>query len=278
MFEDRSDDELAELADENDVKIDRRWKRERIVAALSDAGVVDPDHEEKFELPEEDEDEEFVLPEADEEPDFVLPEVDEEQVEEVKKENEKSPEQRKKRNGPSLSEKVDKEAVQFYGSVGSIRVRDSRFERDGDAGRFLKPGLLVQFFDGAGEPVGGMSRPFYPDNDEHEEREDCDCGECLEAVRKYLKEHRHGKQIAEANKISEVSVNDPTLPTTGWDRISGQDVEFLHQRLGFDVANAMRFEKKHFKRQDVIDALNDIDEDEEKVEDKDILNAEVEVG
>lgn len=222
MFDTLDTEKLMELGEKHGVKLDRRWRRERIVAALKDAKVKEP---------------------------------------------------RAPVGSEKLSDKVDCEPVRFIGGIGSIRVRNAKY----DADRMLIPGLVVHFLDGQGEPVGGISREFYPDLPDHEDTEECQCAQCLTAVRDYLTVNRLGRQIAEQYKIVEIGVNDPVQPFGGWGGIAADDIADLHAKIGFDLDNAMRFEKKHYQRADVIAALDACADKGEEVEAGDILTAEVEV-
>lgn len=218
-------EQLAALADANDVKIDKRWKRERIVATLEAAGVEAP------------------------------------------------------AVGDKLSERVALEPVRFIGSIGRIHVRDSKWDSSSGEREF-KAGLIVDFLDGEGEPVGGFSREFYPDLDEHEDSLTCSCNGCLADVRDYLSKHRHGKVLAETYFIREAKVNEPQIPVTGWQNINAGDVADLHEKLGFELENAVRYEQSTLNRADVLAALDKRAEQlaPEAVIDADILSAELTVG
>lgn len=211
---------LARLAHDNDVEVDKRWGKDRIIKALEDAGVKAP------------------------------------------------------AKGNKLSDKVKLEPVRFVGTIGSIRVHNARYD-DTTGERMLLPGLIVHFTDANGEPVGGLSRSFYPDRDEHEDwNGECDCAKCLADVRDWISADRHG--LVKLHHIREALVNEPTMPMPGWNGIHPSDVVTLHQTLNFDLANAVRYEQANEKRQEILDALDAVAAEDE-VEDTDILSAELEV-
>lgn len=214
-------DALAELAANHGVKIDKRWKRDRIIKKLEDAGIEPPEL------------------------------------------------------GDGLTDRMRQEPVRFVGGTGRIHVRNARYKQEVGADRELIPGLVVDFFDINGEPVGGFSREFYPDLPDCEEHMECSCAACLAEVRDYISADRYG--IAEQFYIREADVNEPAMPLPNWSTVNAGDVTDLHGKLGFDLANAVRYELRNANRHDVLAALDAIDAKADTVQDEDILDAELTV-
>lgn len=186
-----------------------------------------------------------------------------------------------------LVRRVETAPVRFQAATGRIRIRDARTEIT-NWGPVKHSGLIVDFTP-SGRPeaiVGGLSREFYPDLDEHDpEDEHCSCAKCLADVRDYIAADKHN--VPSRFNVMETLVDSPLMPMPGWANVQAADIANLvvvGALVGGPdndpVLNAARYEMLiGDNRRDVIAELEriaDADGDDMPTS-TDIIDAEVEV-
>lgn len=246
-------EKLVELAHAAGVEIDKRWGVEKIADALEKAGVALDEMDDDHAFDEVDDVRED-LPALATPPVFELPEAD------------------------RISTKVLVEPVFFSATIGRIYIHDGKREPT-NFGIIEHPPLIVDFGEGHGEEAhltGGLSRAFYPDKYEHADDAYCDCAECLDAVRAWIRTDKHG--LVRTWHIREEDVNPVQKPYAGFDDAHPADLEGMVKKgVITDIRAAIKWELKHNNRGAIIRELDRLGAVPAEPEDQDILAAEVRV-
>lgn len=181
------------------------------------------------------------------------------------------------------SSQLDDRPVRFTASVGILWVKPSRHEMNPVSGIPTPvPGLRVVFNangDDDAAPVGGVSREFLPTEDSHDaDSENCDCKHCLQAVRDFIVDRRNRDVVAK-HHVREVDPDAGVkLPFAKWDGdLSVDELGDIHKSIGFDLEEALRYERKNLNRAGVIDKIEELIADGATVSVDDVLAAEVEL-
>jgi len=181
-----------------------------------------------------------------------------------------------------VTEKLANRPVRFTASVGTLWIRPSKPEPI-EGGLVPVAGLRVLFTPSGVDTdhaYGGFSHDFFPDLHEHDEDNDlCDCAQCLADVREFIANKRNA-DVVRQHGVREVDPDAGVkIPFAKWNNpdLSANDLPATWASTGFDLEEALRYERKSLNREGIITALEALIADADVVTESDVLSAEVEL-